>query len=1221
MRLQSLDLIRYGRFTDEALGFPRADCDFHLVVGPNEAGKSTLRRAVAELLYGMPLQSDMDFRHAIAELRLGAVIESPGVGTLAFHRARGRKSLRRPDDSVLPDTALVEHLGSSTKAGFERMFCLDLPGLIAGGQSILDAKDDAGQMLFQSAAGLAPLGALRDALAAEADTLYAPRRSEKRAFYSALDQVEAARQALRASTVNTRVWTAAVAEVERLEAASADAAARWRQLSDERVKLERLRRIAPRVTQWRELQAQLDALAQAPLFPPDAARRLADAEVALAKQHATRALQQQAARALRAQRDALTVDDAVLAQAAAVQALAEQGQACAHHLRDMARREDEVQHHLRAAAALAAQLGWPADEAALRARLPTPLALKAVAASMQQQGALLQARDSAELALARAVATLTRLEAPAREDSAAAPPATPATRSADAAPVDLAADPPNDAPTGPCEGASDPAADLQAALQQAQRILAAAPHRDALRRALAQAEAQLQAALAALGPWRREPAALAGLQLPSEERLGLLKAEQAERAAAHAAARQQQEQAREQARRTALALTQFTAAQQVLTPDDVQSARAARDQLWAHIKARPQTLADAAAPLDRAIAHADDLSDRLREQASQSAQLIRLRQDAERDQAAADAASRHAQATAQRLAEAEARWAAQATAMGLDGMPLLDLSAWSAARRSALDAAATRAERQRELADQQRAETQATEALAHALRACGVEVAQTLALPALCSRAEQWLNERRNARAQAEARADQRAQARAELEHQRLQLQRSQAQLHDWERRWQAALQAAGLPRAGMTPALAPAALEAVDGVRDLLAQVDALREQRIQTMRRDLADFDAATARLRRVLEPEGDDRAARDEPGRGVTRGVAGAPPEAGAAMADSHAWARAALERLQRAREAHKERTRLQAELQDNDRALRASEAALASLHATLAPLYALAQTEDAARLGERIAASDLRRRLESEARQQRQAIVEAGDGPTLEALLAEHDAAGSTLGAGGSLPARLEQLAAQLEAVAQEQRQLAVALSQAQAERDRIHGGDAAARAEGQRLEALAQLGDVAERYLQVATGHRLLRWAVERYRERRQGPLLQRASNLFAQLTLGGFARLAPDFEHDPPRLDAVRASGERVGVDGLSEGTRDQLFLALRLAALELHIAADRPLPFIADDLFVNFHDQRSRAGLHVLGALARRTQVIFLTHHEHLVEVARECIGPQIHVLRLGAG
>jgi uncharacterized protein YhaN len=1199
MRLQSLELIRYGRFTDRSLNFPPSHCDFHLIVGPNEAGKSTLRRAVAELLFGMPLRSEMDFVHPLAELRLGAVIESAGVAPLAFHRARGRKSLRRPDDSPLPDTALADHLGSSSQGLFERMFCLDLPGLLQGGQSILDASDDMGQLLFQSAAGLADLGRLRDALAQEADGLYAPRRSEKRAFYLALDQVEAARRTLRECTVNTRVWSAAVAEVERLEAAAAQADGRWRQLATQRQQLERLRRIAPRVAQWQELQEQLAALGPTLPLPADAAQRLAEAEVALATQAATLQLQRRSAAQLQQQLQALTPDDAVLALAAAVKALAEQGQACAHHLRDIGRREDEVQQHLREAAALAAQLGWPGEEAALRERLPSPLMLKALSGLMQQRGALLQAQESAERALARTQNDLARLET-----AAAGPGHTQHTKHTD-----------QTGQTGQAEAAAPSpldsrARDLQTALRQAQPLLAAA-HLRSLETAAAQASDQLDQALAALGPWRQEVVQLAGLSLPSEERLSALKAEHATAQAACATALQQQALAQEQARRAALALAQFGAAQQVVTPQEVFQARRARNTLWQGIREQPQTLDEAAPRLDQAIEQADTLVDRLRDQADQAARLIGLRQAAEREEAAALAATRQADEAARRCALLDSTWADQAAAIGLPGMPLLDLSGWLGLRRNALQAGATLDQLRRELAARQQAETQAAAALAQALRAFGPALPDPddsggagAALAALCSRAEQLLAEHQTRCAQAAARAEELARAHQDQAQQALQLQHCCAAVAQWQQRWQAALAAASLqtqalPAEVMTPDLAQAAVERVEQLRERLGQVDELRVQRIHTMQRDLADFDRAASQLRCSLAP--------------ASAGGPNDEHQSPADTPDSHAWAAAMLERLQRARDVHKEQQRLLNAQRETLAALQRCEAALAASQAAVAPLYTLAQTAEPATLRERIAASDQQRRLQAQLQPQRQALLEAGDGASFEALLAEHGAAATQ-----DLKAQLELLDGQLEAVAEERRRLAVELNRAQAERDHIHGGDAAAQAESKRLEALSQLGDVAERYLQVATGHRLLRWAVDRYRERRQGPLLQRASALFAQLTLGGFARLAPDFEHDPPRLEAVRASGERVGIHGLSEGTRDQLFLALRLAALELHIAADRPLPFIADDLFVNFHDQRSRAGLTVLGELARKTQVIFLTHHEHLVEVARECIGPTINVLTL---
>ena len=69
----------------------------------------------------------------------------------------------------------------------------------------------------------------------------------------------------------------------------------------------------------------------------------------------------------------------------------------------------------------------------------------------------------------------------------------------------------------------------------------------------------------------------------------------------------------------------------------------------------------------------------------------------------------------------------------------------------------------------------------------------------------------------------------------------------------------------------------------------------------------------------------------------------------------------------------------------------------------------------------------------------------------------------------------------------------------------------------------------------------------------------------------------------------------------------DQLFLALRIAALEQSVDAGVRLPFLADDLFVNFDDDRSRAGFRVLADLSRSTQVLFFTHHEHLAAIATE--------------
>ena len=87
---------------------------------------------------------------------------------------------------------------------------------------------------------------------------------------------------------------------------------------------------------------------------------------------------------------------------------------------------------------------------------------------------------------------------------------------------------------------------------------------------------------------------------------------------------------------------------------------------------------------------------------------------------------------------------------------------------------------------------------------------------------------------------------------------------------------------------------------------------------------------------------------------------------------------------------------------------------------------------------------------------------------------------------------------------------------------------------------------------------------------------------------------------------------------GVSTGTADQLYLALRVASVTDYLDRASPLPFVADDLFINFDDERAAAGFRVLGHLGTATQVLFFTHHEHLVEIARATLGATVPVVSL---
>jgi uncharacterized protein YhaN len=107
--------------------------------------------------------------------------------------------------------------------------------------------------------------------------------------------------------------------------------------------------------------------------------------------------------------------------------------------------------------------------------------------------------------------------------------------------------------------------------------------------------------------------------------------------------------------------------------------------------------------------------------------------------------------------------------------------------------------------------------------------------------------------------------------------------------------------------------------------------------------------------------------------------------------------------------------------------------------------------------------------------------------------------------------------------------------------------------------------------------------------------------------LGSFAGLRADIDDaDRPVLIGVRQSGLLVKVEGMSSGTRDQLYLALRLASLELRSRTMEPLPFIVDDILINFDEERAKATLDAFAVMVDRTQIIMFTHQARIAELAR---------------
>ena len=111
-------------------------------------------------------------------------------------------------------------------------------------------------------------------------------------------------------------------------------------------------------------------------------------------------------------------------------------------------------------------------------------------------------------------------------------------------------------------------------------------------------------------------------------------------------------------------------------------------------------------------------------------------------------------------------------------------------------------------------------------------------------------------------------------------------------------------------------------------------------------------------------------------------------------------------------------------------------------------------------------------------------------------------------------------------------------------------------------------------------------------QRRFAPRIAgRATGILSRLTRGRYDRLS--FREDFSLLAGAREETALQSTLWRSDGTADQLYLALRLAVAE-ELMPHAPL--VLDDALVRFDDDRLKAAVEVLKDMAKEKQVILFT-------------------------
>lgn len=130
--------------------------------------------------------------------------------------------------------------------------------------------------------------------------------------------------------------------------------------------------------------------------------------------------------------------------------------------------------------------------------------------------------------------------------------------------------------------------------------------------------------------------------------------------------------------------------------------------------------------------------------------------------------------------------------------------------------------------------------------------------------------------------------------------------------------------------------------------------------------------------------------------------------------------------------------------------------------------------------------------------------------------------------------------------------------------------------------------------------RAVRVAERRYRDAHQPDLTLRASRYLERFTGGRYARLVLGDEGDPDTLllQAPHLPGSQPVSEPLSTGTREQVFLALRLAVVDQMDREGARLPLILDETLVNWDQDRRQRALDLLTDVASERQVLLFTCH-----------------------
>ncbi|MDM8566645.1 AAA family ATPase [Candidatus Halobeggiatoa sp. HSG11] len=1174
MKILQLELIAFGLFTDKVLDFSTGD--FHLLYGPNEAGKSSMHRALAHFFFGIPERTTDAYLHSNDKLRIGAKLLSNDDKELTCYRRKGRKNtLLDANNKPLDEDYLQTFLSKMNETQFTALSCFNHDRLRQGGEALLEGGGEVGESLFEAATGGLKIHDVLAELDKEKEELFKPRGTRP-LLNKQIRIYKDSCKLIQDNSLIANKWTEQAEKLDNSKLQHTELTEQLQVLRAEQHRLERIQRTRPLLQRQQELKAKLTGFEQVILLPNDAATKHAEVKLIL---HTASAQEEQAIKdisILQQQIDAINISQTLLTHKTIIDNLL--GRLGSHQKasRDLPGVRTEMRTVEADARNLLREIYPQLELEDLTKKLLVTSrqrdSIKKLAAQaptlQEKQRNIEQRAEELEEQLQQHQITLNEL------------PAIP----------DLTK--------------------LQVALNQADK------HGD-LEEVQRQDEQEIisltkniNLGLQQIG-WNNGVEALEQTALPKMERIDYFERHFNELDNDLLRIKEHLLEARKKNEDSTQKINELSWNGEIPTEEALIKSRKTRQKYWQKIKqanikddnmslfsdspppypfqdkiqAKPTVNVEVFKNFEESVFCADDISDRLRRDAKRVAEYglqLTIQTNAKREQ---ETLTKKWHTVEARIAQLQTEWEASWKETGIKPWNAGEMRSWL---NDALDLrrqAAKLRERQQQLQERQQLIAKLCQDLTQNLTVLQ-PVEKNESLQYLIAKAENYISEitdlqRKQENLKLEIKNIIKDQKRSKITQ-----QRADKGLQKWQIKWEKALKPLQLA-SDTTPETAQNALNDLSQVLNKLDKVRGLR-RRVNLMQKDAELFVKEVQKIAQKIAPE-----LANEPVEQIIPALSNSLQKTEKDLA--------IFEQLQQRLQAEQQR------LTNTSQRVKVSEA-----HLQILLQQAHCENVEDLEIAEQ--QSELKKDLQQDLVEIEQQLLEQGEGVSTEEL---------TVAAAmvdiDRLSGQLLNCKEQIQQLEQQRFDIDRTIGEAGSELKRMDGNDKAARAANESQLALAEINNLAERYIQVHLAGSILRKSMERYREQNQGPLLKRASELFQRLTLNSFCGLKTDYSGntDQPVLVGVRRSdNSNILTTNMSDGTRDQLYLALRLASIERYIDKNAPIPLILDDILINFDDERSTATLKILGELCQKTQILFLTHSSRLVELAQATI-PKKHLVK----